>query len=452
MEKKAKVLVVEDDQALRELLEAELSRSGYMVQVAVDGNEGLARYSEECFSVVLLDVKMPGIGGVETLQHMRSHSDLPEVIMFTGHGEIETAVKCIQLGAYDYLTKPVKLDELEMIIDKAHDKNRLRRENINLRHELDRLENHKVVGKSPAILKVLDTVKRWGSTDEHVLIYGESGTGKELIARAVHDASKRVNKPFVTINCGRLDANTAESELFGHMQGAFTSANKARAGLFELADNGTLFMDEISEMPLDVQVKLLRVLETGTFRRLGGSRDIEVDVRFVFASNKKLQNCVDRGGFREDFYYRINLLPINLPPLRDRREDILPLVMYFLLENNNGLGQSWDVSERAMAALYAYDWPGNVRELKNTVRRACILATEPVLTVDLLPFAAPLVPMAIKDHSTPDAMPTPLWVVEREHIGKVLARVQGNKSRAAKILEIDRKTLYTKLERYELDS
>jgi DNA-binding NtrC family response regulator len=235
------------------------------------------------------------------------------------------------------------------------------------------------------------------------------------------------------------------------MQGAFTSANKARAGLFELADNGTLFMDEISEMPLDVQVKLLRVLETGTFRRLGGSRDIKVDVRFVFASNKMLQNCVDRGGFREDFYYRINLLPINLPPLRERREDIPPLVMYFLQENNS-LGQSWDVSERAMAALCAYDWPGNVRELKNTVRRACILATEPVITADLLPFSAPLVSLTIKDQSYADTIPTPLWVVEREHIGKVLAGVHGNKSQAAKILEIDRKTLYTKLERYELDS
>jgi DNA-binding NtrC family response regulator len=451
MEKKAKVLIVEDEKPLRELLESELSRSGYSVQVAADGIEGLARYSEECFSVVLLDVKMPEMGGVETLEQMQNHSNIPEIIMFTGHGDIETAVKCIKMGAYDYLTKPVKLDELEMIIDKAHDKNRLRRENINLKHELSRLEDHKVVGKSPEILKVLDTVQKWGATDEHVLIYGESGTGKELIARAVHDASARVNKPFVTINCGRLDANTAESELFGHMQGAFTSANKARAGLFELADNGTLFMDEISEMPLDVQVKLLRVLETGTFRRLGGSRDIKVDVRFVFASNKMLQNCVDRGGFREDFYYRINLLPINLPPLRERREDIPPLVMYFLQENNS-LGQSWDVSERAMAALCAYDWPGNVRELKNTVRRACILATEPVITADLLPFSAPLVSLTIKDQSYADTIPTPLWVVEREHIGKVLAGVHGNKSQAAKILEIDRKTLYTKLERYELDS
>ena len=298
MEKKAKILIIEDEDPLRELLKAELSRGGYQVEVAANGREGLERYLEECFNVVLLDVKMPEMGGVEVLEKMQEHSSIPEVIMFTGHGDIETAVKCIKLGAYDYLTKPVKLDELEMVIDKATEKNRLRRENINLRLEISKLDNHQVVGRSAEIRKVLATVNRWGATDEHVLIYGESGTGKELIARAVHDASSRVDKPFVTVNCGRLDVNTAESELFGHMQGAFTSANKARAGLFELADSGTLFMDEVSEMSLDVQVKLLRILETGVFRRLGGSRDISVDVRFVFASNKKLQDLVDRGGFR----------------------------------------------------------------------------------------------------------------------------------------------------------
>jgi DNA-binding NtrC family response regulator len=452
MEKKAKILIVEDEAPLRELLEAELSRSGYQVQVAADGTQGLARYQEECFSVVLLDVKMPDMSGVEVLQQMQNNSNIPEIIMFTGHGNIETAVQCIKMGAYDYLTKPVKLDELELVIDKAHEKNRLRRENINLKLEINRLENHQVVGKSREIREVMDTVRRWGATDEHVLITGESGTGKELIARAVHDSSERFNKPFVTVNCGRLDAHTAESELFGHMQGAFTSANKARAGLFELADNGTLFMDEISEMPLDVQVKLLRILETGTFRRLGGNRDITVDVRFVFASNKKLEDCVERGEFREDFYHRINLLPIFLPPLRERREDILPLTLYFLRESKGRFGNDWEVTDETVAALYSYDWPGNVRELKNTIRRACILAHKPVVTPDLLPFSPIRIPMVIKDQVEKETMPTPLWVVEREHIGKVLAKVDGNKSRAAKILEIDRKTLYTKLERYQLDS
>ena len=451
MEKKAKVLIVEDEKPLRDLLQSELSRSGYTVQTAPDGNEGLARYTEETFNVVLLDIKMPEVGGVEVLRRMRQETNLPEIIMFTGHGDIETAVQCIKLGAYDYLTKPVKLDELELVIDKAYEKNRLRYENISLRLEMTKLDNHQVVGKSPEIRKVMEMVNRWAATGEHVLINGESGTGKELIARAVHDASPRADKPFVIVNCGRLDVHTAESELFGHMQGAFTSANKARAGLFELADNGTLFMDEISEMPLDVQVKLLRVLETGTFRRLGGSRDIKVDVRFVFASNKKLPDCVERGGFREDLFHRINLLPIMLPPLRERKEDILPLALHFLKDFAGRWDTEWEIAEETLAGLYSYPWPGNIRELKNTIRRACILATEPVITVDLLPFSVPKMPLPAREAAA-ERVPDPLWVVEREHIGKVLARVEGNKSKAARILGIDRKTLYTKLERYGLDA
>src|SRR5512137_181909 len=343
--KDAKVLIVEDERNLRELLQIELSRSGYEVDIAADGEEGLAIYKEQIFNVVLLDIRMPGMDGVEVLQQMRSESNIPEIIMFTGHGTIETAVECIKLGAYDYLTKPVKLDELEMLIDRANEKNRLRMENINLKLEVSKFETHRIVGKSLAIQKVLDTVKRWGPTDEHVIILGESGTGKELIARAVHDASRRAKKPFVTLNCGRLNVYTAESELFGHMQGAFTGATKGRAGLFELAHTGTLFMDEVSEMPLDVQVKLLRVLESGTFRRMGGNHDISVDVRMVFASNKNLQDCVARSEFREDLFHRINLLSINIPPLRERKDDIMPLTWFFLKTANPSHIGTWEVAE-----------------------------------------------------------------------------------------------------------
>ncbi|WP_306532564.1 sigma-54 dependent transcriptional regulator [Geobacter sp.] len=449
--KEAKLLVVEDERNLRDLLEAELRRSGYKVETAADGEEGLDKYRQEIFNVVLLDVKMPGMDGVEVLRQMRTESTVPEIIVFTGHGTIETAVECIKHGAYDYLTKPVKLDELEMVIDKAYEKNRLRIENINLKLEINKFEE-RIVGKSPVMLKLLETVRRWGITDEHVLICGESGTGKELVARAVHDASRRTAKPFVTVNCGRLNANTAESELFGHVQGAFTGANKGRAGLFELADTGTLFMDEISEMPLDVQVKLLRVLETSTFRRLGGNHDISVDVRFVFASNKKLEECVNRGEFREDLFHRINLLPINVPPLRERPDDIIPLSYYFLKTATEAGTGEWEISEEAMAALTAYSWPGNVRELRNVIRRASILATEPVISSDLLPFSPPKTLPAPRaaGSSAGEAPPLPLWVVERDHIQRVLEQVEGNKSRAAKLLEIDRKTLYTKLERYGL--
>jgi DNA-binding NtrC family response regulator len=452
MGSKAKILIVEDEKAMRNLLENELSRSGYQVTVAVDGLEGLSKYAEETFNVVLLDVKMPGMNGVEALRQMRNLSSLPEIIMFTGHGEIETAVECIKLGAYDYITKPVKLDELELVIIKASDKNQLRLENINLRHEINQLADQHFVGKSQGFTKVVNLIKRWGATNEHVLIYGESGTGKELAARAVHDASSRSSKPFVTVNCGRLDANTAESELFGHMQGAFTSANKSRPGLFELADCGTLFMDEVSEMNLDVQVKLLRILETGCFRRLGGTRDLRVDVRFVFATNRKLEECVERGTFREDLFHRINLLPIYIPPLRERREDIIPLATHFLKEFGGHGNAPWEISEDALRALCAYDWPGNVRELKNTMRRACVLATENQITIDLLPFSAPSLPAIAPQGKEPGGKLSPLWVVEREHIARVMEAVDGNKSMASRLLEIDRKTLYTKLERYSLNS
>ncbi|MSN26500.1 MAG: response regulator [Geobacter sp.] len=451
-----KVLIVEDDKSLRELLEMELSRSGYKVTATSSGEEGLDAYREEIFNVVLQDIRMPGMDGVEALKLMRAESNIPEVIMFTGHGTIETAVECIKHGAYDYLTKPIKLDELELVIDKACEKNRLRLENINLKKEIKRFENNCIIGKSQAIQRLLDTVHRWGMTDEHVLISGESGTGKELIARAVHDASRRASKPFVTVNCGRFDANTAESELFGHMQGAYTGANKGRAGLFELADTGTLFMDEISEMPLDVQVKLLRILETSTFRRMGGNHDIKVNVRFVFASNKILGDCVNRGEFREDLYHRINLLPIPVPPLRQRTDDILPLALFFMQQCIEGDSKHWEITEEAMASLCAYHWPGNVRELRNTIRRACILANEPIITPDLFPFSPPKTIYApLANNTSSDATtfaPAPLWAVEREHIEKVLKMVEQNKSRAAKLLGIDRKTLYTKLERYELEN
>ena len=450
--KGAKVLVVADDRLLRELLQTELSRSGYQVEVALDGSEGFEKYREEQFNLVLLDLDMPGTDGVELLRRMRSESGAPEVIMYSGHGSIETAVECMKYGAYDYLAKPVEFSALEPVLAKACEKNRLRLENLSLRMEVDKFESDRIVGRSPALARVLEVVKRWGPVDEHVLIYGESGTGKELISRAVHDASPRVHKPFVAVNCGRLNINTAESELFGHTQGAFTGATRGRAGLFELADTGTLFMDEVSEMPLDVQVKLLRVLETGAFRRMGGNHDISVDVRFVFASNKNLEQCIDRGEFREDLYHRINLLPIKLPPLRERAEDIMPLAYFFLKSVKGQPQENWEITDEAMAALSAYGWPGNVRELRNVIRRAGILATDGRITPELLPFAPPRpFPDTIRQSAPAAPSQLPLWVIERDHIGKVLELVEGNKSRAAKILEIDRKTLYTKLERYGLE-
>ncbi len=447
MPERTKILVVDDEEPLRRLLERELGRGGYLVDTASNGEEGLAKFREQIYNVVLLDIRMPGLDGVEMLRRMREESTIPEVIMLTGHASIESAVECMRLGAYDYLTKPVKLEELELAIRRAREKNRLRIENISLRLAVSKLGNHRIVGRSRAIREVLDLVGRVGPTDEHVLIQGGSGTGKELVARAVHEASPRAKRPFVAVNCGRLNAHTAESELFGHMQGAFTGANKNRAGLFELANSGTLLLDEISEMPLDVQVKLLRILETRTFRRLGGSRDIQVDVRFVFASNKDLRECVRNGTFREDLYHRINLLLIELPPLRERKEDIPLLIRFFLDSIPAPSAREWTVTPEAMAAFLAHDWPGNVRELHNAIRRACILARRPVITPDLLPF-----PPAPSGRGRPadGSGLGPLWQVEREHIRRVLEATGGNKSETARVLGIDRKTLYAKIERYRL--
>lgn len=448
MAEHAKILVVDDEKPLRDLLSAELSRSGHTVHAAADGAEGLARYRDEIYNVVLLDIRMPGLDGYQVLQQMRAESTVPEVIVLTGHGTIESAVECMKAGACDYLTKPLKLDELEFAIGKAYERNRLRLENIALRLEVRKFENYQIVGKSPPIRKVLDLVRRVGATDEHVLVHGESGTGKELVARAVHEASPRAGQPFVAVNCGRLNVHTSESELFGHVQGAFTGAAKSRAGVFELADGGTVFMDEVSEMPLDVQVKLLRILETRSFRRLGGNRDITVNVRCVFASNRDLPACVASGSFREDLYHRINLLPIVVPPLRERREDVPLLAQFFLDTDPYRRAGDWTLTPESLAVLTAYHWPGNVRELKNALRRACILASQATITPDLFPFAPR--PVARDVCAKGDDLLRPLWVVEKEHIQRVLEATGRNKSRAAEVLEIDRKTLYAKIERYEL--
>jgi two-component system NtrC family response regulator len=449
MRERAKILIVDDEKPFRDLLQVELSRNGHLVHTAADGVEGLARYREEIYNVVLLDIRMPGLDGVEVLRQMRAESNVPEIIVLTGYGTIESAVESIKQGACDYLTKPVKLDELELVIEKAHEKNRLRLENMTLKLEVKKFENHRIVGKSPQIQKVLELIRRMAATGEHVLIEGESGTGKELAARAVHEASPRAGQPFIAVNCGRFSVHTAESDLFGHMQGAFTGASKSRAGVFELANSGTIFMDEVSEMPLDVQVKLLRILETRTFCRLGGNRDITVDIRFVFASNRDLQECVHRGAFREDLYHRVNLLSIQLPPLRERKEDIPLLAQFFLDTYPYRSPGDWSVTPETMAALLAYRWPGNVRELRNAMRRACILASDTRITPDLLPFQPQASPLPASAGS-PDLPLVPLWMTEREQIRRALATTGGNKTRTAEILEIDRKTLYAKMERYGL--
>lgn len=449
----AQILIVDDDAQLRQSFGKILEGEGFEVRAAPSGEAGVEEVTAAPPDLVIMDVRMPGMTGIQAMQKMRAACPGLPVIIMTAYGGTETAIEATKLGAFDYILKPFDIPDILRLIGQALNAGRLARARVAIAPEDSQaVQEDALVGQSRAMQEVFKAIGRAAPTEALVLIRGESGTGKELVARAVHDASRRTAKPFITVNCGRLNANTAESELFGHVQGAFTGANKGRAGLFELANTGTLFMDEISEMPLDVQVKLLRVLETSTFRRLGGNHDISVDVRFVFASNKKLEECVNRGEFREDLFHRINLLPINVPPLRERPDDVIPLSYYFLKTATEGGAGGWEISEEAMAALTAYSWPGNVRELRNVIRRASILATEPIISSDLLPFSPPknLPPPRATGSSAGEAPPLPLWVVERDHIQRVLDQVEGNKSRAAKLLEIDRKTLYTKLERYGL--
>jgi two-component system NtrC family response regulator len=423
--------------------------------VVVSGRAStLRRIAEERPNILMICHGNSGGAGLHIAHEARKidYSLSVVVIMKSPHSKLVNAA--LKYGAYHILPPPLDMMKLQYVVRKAYECNILHRcfspRDTGRQPSSSEAASSILIGISPAMTDTWNMVARLARSNAAVLVEGESGSGKELIARAVHNASSRANKSFVTVNCGRLDVNTAESELFGHTQGAYTGAMKGRAGLFEQSHSGTLFLDEISEMPLDVQVKLLRVLESGRFRRMGGNQTVSVDVRLIFASNKNLQECVSRGEFREDLFHRINMLPIKVPPLRERREDIVPLAWHFInADTTNGL-ENWEITEEALSAIRSYNWPGNVRELRNTMRRACILATDRVITPDLLPFHAAKV--EVPNVPPPSLQPSslPLWVVERAHIQQVLNMVNGNKSRAAVILEIDRKTLYSKLEKYGL--
>jgi DNA-binding NtrC family response regulator len=453
MDKEAKILVVEDEKPLRELLEMELSRSGYKVESAADGETGLEKYRQEVFNVVLLDMRMPGMDGVEVLKQMRAESLIPEVIVFTGHGTIETAVECIRNGAYDYLTKPVKLDELEMVIDKAYEKNRLRLENISLKLEIDKLDQHRIVGKSAVIQKALETVRRWGATDEHVLIEGESGAGKEVVARAVHFESGRAEKPFMQVNCAALPEHLLESELFGHERGAFTDAHTQKRGLFESAEGGSVMLDEIGDLPPGGQAKLLRLLENKTFRRVGGVQEFRADVRVLAATNVDLEERVAEGRFRADLFFRLNVVRIVMPALRDHPEDIPILAAHFIARFNQEMKREVKgLSPAAIDALTAYHWPGNVRELRNVVERAFILhaSADEIRPEHLSPEVRRAVPQKKPEKLVPQVPDQGLVLddVERKLIAEAMERASGNQSKAARLLGISRDTLRYRLKKH----
>jgi DNA-binding NtrC family response regulator len=436
-----RLLIADDDRNLTKVLTTELSESGYDVSVTGSGSNAVTLHEKEDFDVLLLDLNMPGLGGIDVLKQIRTSEIPPEVIILTGHGTVHTAVEAMKLGAYDYLAKPFKIEELKAVIDKAYEKRKLLTENLLLKTQLRRQAARKsIVTRNPLLLELLETARRVGRADFPVLIYGETGVGKELFARAIHDASPRGDGPFIPINCPAIPENMIESELFGHEKGAFTGAYARKIGLIEIAHNGTLFLDEIGELPLPLQAKLLRVLETKAFFRVGGVKEMSVDVKFVAASNKELKAEVEKGNFRPDLYYRLSALTLRVPPLRERKDDIPLLVEHFTKDNADLRDKRF--GREALDVLSAYPWPGNVRELRNVVHRTLLLSRDAVVGPDDLSA----------DLFTRSAAPARrLRDIERAHILKVLKEVDGLRGKAAQILGIDPKTLYRKLSQYGIN-
>ncbi len=440
------LLVVDDEEPFRRLLKKELSRKGYSVEVACDGAEALHLLRDRNFDVVLLDVVMPGIDGISLMKRLKEDSSAPAIVVLTGKATVETAVEAMKNGAYDYLTKPYKLDELSIVVDRAYEYSRLSVKSRMLEQELVRKETpFDVIGKSKQLRDILALIEKVAPTDSPVFIQGESGTGKELIANAVWHYSTRKELPLIALNCAALSENLIESEIFGHEKGAFTSAYQMKHGLVEVADKGTLFLDEIGEMPIALQAKLLRFLDSGEFRRVGGNKALRVDVRVIAATNKDLQAMIKAGAFREDLYYRLNVINITIPPLRERRDDIDALARYFLQKYAKKLAkQVKDFTQEALELLSAYRWPGNVRELENVIERAVIVSDGTSIGAEDLSISsyAAVAEMAVNPS---------LEEMEKNYILRVLKEAGGNQSRASQLLGIDRKTLYLKLKKYGIN-
>lgn len=452
-----RILIVDDEADFRHLLTSRLKRKGYTTLEASDGISAQQLVTSETIHVILLDLKMPGMDGLSFLQWCKEASPAIQIIVVTGHGTIETAIEAMKRGAYDYLTKPYNLNELEVLISKAVEKQQLTEENQQLREVLSTngKTTFQIVAESPKIKEVLATAKRVASTDFIVLLKGESGTGKDVIARLIYECSERASEAFVPINLGAIPETMLESELFGHEKGAFTGATAQKKGLVEIAHLGTLFLDEVGDLPFPLQVKLLRFLETGEFRRIGSPILHKVDVRIIAATNADLEKKVEEGTFRSDLYFRLHVMDITIPPLSQRSEDILPLSAFFL----NRLKRKYPVkplSVKAQAALLAYSFPGNVRELAHMIERAVVLARgEEIDDKDLFPHEQS-VPHLLSDKKLISSAETGeeeaflLKNVEREHIKHVLDVLQWNKTRTAEKLGISVRNLYRKIEEYEL--
>ena len=442
-QQKVKVLIAEDEANLGTILESFLSGRGYNVTTCRDGRTALGALRAEAYDVALLDIVMPEMDGLEVLRQIREEPSPPEVIIITGNGTIETAITAMKLGAYDYMSKPYRMAEIDVLVRRAWEKRQLFKENAFLQSRLSRVDAvPEIITEYAPMQAVLQLVERVARGDAPVLISGESGTGKELIARAVHRLSTRADGPLVDINCAAIAENLMESELFGHEKGAFTGALGRKTGLFEMAAGGTLFMDEVGELDPKLQGKLLRALELGSFFRVGGTQKVEVNVRIICATNKNLEREVQEGNFRQDLYYRINTIDITLPPLRDRVVDIAPIAEHFL--KRYGGAAPPRLSEEAVVALQAYQWPGNVRELRNVIERAVLLANGGVIYARDLPLTT----VRPENGGAAPGGELTLEELERRHIEAVLHQANWHQGRAATVLGISSKTLYRKIREY----
>ncbi len=447
-----RVLVVDDEENIRLVLRTLLKKHGYQVATAESAEDALAQLESFDPDFVLADVRMNGMTGLELCAELNARASLATVILMSAYGSVDLAIEAMKAGAYDYISKPFKQDEVLLALTKVEERESLRRENRALKQAIRKEQTfHGILGKSEAIEKVFATIEKVADHKTTVLIQGESGTGKELVARALHDGSSRKDKPFVPVNCGAIPETLLESELFGHKKGAFTDAHADKKGLFAEANHGTLFLDEIGELPLSLQVKLLRVLQEGRVRPLGATRDHEVDVRVIAATVRDLRREVEENRFREDLYYRLNVLQLNVPPLRDRRDDIALLVEHFIERNNGRLGTKIrDVEPRARKLLFNYPWPGNVRELENTVERAVVLAEGDVITVADLPerMREPADPVAASLSTGELSIKKTSRFMEETLIRRALEQTRGNRTAACKLLEISHRALLYKIKDY----
>ncbi|MFC1839760.1 sigma-54-dependent transcriptional regulator [Thermodesulfobacteriota bacterium] len=453
MEKNQKysILIVDDDTAHRTMLKTLLNGWGYSTEEADDGSTAIEKAEEQAYDLILMDIRMVKVSGIEALKEIRVINPAIPIIIMTAYSSVETAVDALKNGAYDYLTKPLDFDELKITILRAMDHTQLREENRLLKESVgSQFDRRNIIGRSQVMVKLLETVAQVAPSEATVLISGDSGTGKEMIAGAIHYNGPREESPFIKINCAAITETLLESELFGHEKGAFTGAHRKKEGKFRLAHGGSIFLDEISEMPMSMQVKLLRVLQEREITRVGGEEVIKVDVRVIAATNKDLLQEIEKGRFREDLYYRLNVVELKMPPLRERKEDIPLLAQHFLKtfsEKNNKIIKGF--TPRAMDRLIKYDWPGNVRELMNAVERCVVLSIEDYIDEENLPFFS-------RDENGEDididasniAGDLPLEEVEKVTILNTLESTEGNKSEAARRLGITRKTLHKKLKKY----